>query len=53
MVQKIVKKVAELLPATSSAPALSAAKYALMTSKEAIPKKVKDDLNLLYGKYWS
>jgi 5'-methylthioadenosine phosphorylase len=53
MVQKIVKKVAELLPATSSAPALSAAKYALMTSKEAIPKKVKDDLHLLYGKYWS
>lgn len=53
MVQKIVKKVAELLPKTSNAPSLSAAKYAIMTAKEAIPQKVKDDLNLLYGKYWS
>jgi len=53
MVQKIVKKVAELLPQTSSAPSLSAAKHAIMTSVEIIPDKLKRDLSPLYGKYWN
>ena len=52
MVQKIVKKVAEILPKTSGAPSLSAARFAIMTSKETIPAKIKDDLRPLYGKYW-
>jgi len=52
MVQKIVKKTAELLPHESQAASLSAAKYAIMTPADVIPEATKDRLKTLYAKYW-
>lgn len=48
----IIREISRLLPETSTAPELEAAKYAIMTSPELIPEKRKKDLALLYGKYF-
>lgn len=48
----IVREISRILPATSSAPELEAAKFAIMTNPELIPEKRKQDLALLYGKYF-
>lgn len=52
MASKIVMEVAKTLPVESAAEALTAAKYAIMTSKELIPEQTRENLDLLYGKYW-
>jgi 5'-methylthioadenosine phosphorylase len=51
--QKVVKAAVRLMPADLSAsPAQTAAKFAIMTDKAAIPAETKKKLDLLYGKYW-
>ena len=51
--QKVVKAAVRLMPADLSAsPAQTAAKFAIMTDRAAIPAATKAKLNLLYGKYW-
>jgi 5'-methylthioadenosine phosphorylase len=51
--QKVVKAAVRLMPADLSAsPAQTAAKFAIMTDKAAIPAATKTKLELLYGKYW-
>jgi 5'-methylthioadenosine phosphorylase len=52
MANSIVKEVTSSLPETSSAEVFEAAKFAVMTPKEMIPEKTKQNLELLYGKYW-
>lgn len=47
----IVKKVAGILPSTSSCECLSAAQYAIVTDKALIPAETKEKLKVLYGKY--
>ena len=50
--QAIVKEISRILPHESSAEALFAAKFALMTPSQKIPEQTKKDLELFYGKYW-
>jgi 5'-methylthioadenosine phosphorylase len=51
--QKVVKAAVRLMPADLSAsPAQTAAKFAIMTDRAAIPAETKVKLELLYGKYW-
>ncbi len=51
--QKVVKAAVRLMPADLSAsPAQTAAKFAIMTDRAAIPAETKKKLDLLYGKYW-
>jgi 5'-methylthioadenosine phosphorylase len=51
--QKVVKAAIRLMPSDLSAsPAQTAAKFAIMTDKAAIPAATKAKLDLLYGKYW-
>ena len=52
MANAIVKKTAELLPATTSCPCLEAARYAVITAPEAIAPEAKERLKMLYGRYW-
>lgn len=47
-----VAEVARLLPATSDCECLSAARYAIITAREAITAPVKERLRVLYGKYF-
>ena len=51
----VVKAAVAALPSTSEAPrtcaCASAAKYALLTAREAIPAATKEKLSLLFGKY--
>ncbi len=50
--QKVVKAAIRLLPADLSAsPAQTAAKFAIMTDRAAIPQATKDKLKVLFGKY--
>jgi 5'-methylthioadenosine phosphorylase len=51
--QKVVKAAVRLMPADLSAsPTQTAAKFAIMTDRAAIPAETKVKLELLYGKYW-
>ncbi len=51
--QKVVKAAVRLMPADlSKSPAQSAAKYAIMTDRAAIPAETKRKLDVLFGKYW-
>jgi 5'-methylthioadenosine phosphorylase len=51
--QKVVKAAVKLMPADLSAsPAQTAAKFAIMTDRAAIPAATKAKLDVLYGKYW-
>jgi 5'-methylthioadenosine phosphorylase len=51
--QKVVKAAVRLMPTDlSHAPAQTAAKFAIMTDRAAIPAETKKKLELLYGKYW-
>jgi 5'-methylthioadenosine phosphorylase len=51
--QKVVKAAVRFLPKDLSAsPAQSAAKYAIMTDRKAIPEETKRKLDVLFGKYW-
>jgi 5'-methylthioadenosine phosphorylase len=47
-----IKKVLESLPEEFQCGCNEAARYALVTSKESVPSTVKEELSLLYGKYW-
>ena len=47
----IVRKLISRLPGTSNSPHLEAAKYAIITARDAIPAKRREELGLLYGKY--
>ena len=51
--QKVVKAAVRLMPEDLSAsPAQSAAQYAIMTDRTAIPEATKRKLDVLFGKYW-
>jgi 5'-methylthioadenosine phosphorylase len=51
--QTVVKAAVRRMPADLSAsPAQTAAKFAIMTDRAAIPAETKAKLDLLYGKYW-
>ena len=51
--QKVVGAAVRLMPADLSAsPAQTAAQYAIMTDRSAIPEATKRKLDLLFGKYW-
>ena len=52
MGKKIVEKIVHNLPTHSTDPCLDAAKYAIVTTPEAIPEKRKQELSLLYGRYF-
>ncbi len=48
----IVERVCEILPETSSSPILYAAQYAIMTDRAKIAVKAKNELSLLYSRYF-
>ena len=51
--QKVVKAAVRLMPKDLSAsPAQSAAKFAIMTDRKAIPEATKQKLDVLFGKYF-
>lgn len=51
--QKVVKTAVRLIPKDLSAsPAQTAAKFAIMTDRNAIPDRTKQKLDVLFGKYW-
>jgi 5'-methylthioadenosine phosphorylase len=51
--QRVVKAAVRLMPEDlSHAPAQTAAKFAIMTDRAAIPAETREKLNVLYGKYW-
>ncbi len=49
--KKILKETIARIPKERTCTCKEALKYALITSKEAIPKKIKKDLNIIIGKY--
>lgn len=51
LANKVVKSVAELLPAEMSCDCQHAAKFAIMTRRDLIPEATKQRLNTLYGRY--
>jgi 5'-methylthioadenosine phosphorylase len=53
LANRIVKKVSDSLPATSACACMSAAEMAIMTRHDLIPGKTKENLSLLYGKYFN
>jgi 5'-methylthioadenosine phosphorylase len=53
LANRIVKKVSDSLPANSTCGCLSAAAMAIMTRHDLIPGKTKENLSLLYGKYFN
>ncbi|MGC9197844.1 MAG: S-methyl-5'-thioadenosine phosphorylase [Acidobacteriaceae bacterium] len=51
--QRVIKAAVRLMPKDLSAsPAQSAARFAIMTDRSAIPEATKARLELLFGKYW-
>lgn len=51
--QKVVKTAVRVMPEDLSAsPAQTAAKFAIMTDRNAIPDRTKQRLDVLFGKYW-
>jgi 5'-methylthioadenosine phosphorylase len=50
--ERILHKVVELLPDTSSCSCREAARYAILTDPASIPPEAKERLDVLYGKYW-
>jgi 5'-methylthioadenosine phosphorylase len=51
--QRVVMAAVRLMPRDLSAsPAQSAAKFAIMTDRAAIPAETKKKLDVLFGKYW-
>lgn len=51
--QRVIKAAVRLMPKDLSAsPAQSAARFAIMTERSAIPEATKARLELLFGKYW-
>ncbi len=51
--QRVIKAAVRLMPKDLSAsPAQSAARFAIMTERSAIPEATKARLDLLFGKYW-
>jgi 5'-methylthioadenosine phosphorylase len=53
LAKSIVRKTVEMIPPGARSRYAEAAKYAIMTSPEAIPAEAKRRLQGLYGKYWS
>ncbi len=51
--QRVVKAAVRLMPRDlSDSPAQTAAKFAIMTDRAAIPAETKKKLEVLFGKYW-
>ncbi len=51
--QKVIKAAVRRMPSDLSAsPAQTAAKFAIMTDRSAIPAETRVRLELLFGKYW-
>ena len=48
---KVVKAAVSLIPPERNCACATAAKYAVLTAKEAIPESTKEKLSLLFGKY--
>jgi 5'-methylthioadenosine phosphorylase len=53
MANKIVRKVSDTLPASTTCACQHAAEMAIMTRPDVIPARTKENLSLLYGKYFS
>lgn len=53
LANRIVKKVSDSLATTSTCSCLHAAEHAIMTRHDLIPGKTKENLSLLYGKYFN
>lgn len=53
LAQRVVQKLVPKLPATSSAPSLYAAKYAIISQLDNLPRETKDKLSPLFGNYLS
>jgi len=53
LANRIVKKVSDSLAPTSTCGCLHAAEMAIMTRHDLIPGKTKENLSLLYGKYFN
>jgi len=53
MAQRVIEEVVKRLPAARTCPCESAAKFAVMTSREHLPARRKEELNLFYGRYWN
>ena len=49
----IIKALAETLPTRLESPIFEAAKFAVITAPEVIPAKRREELQLLYGKYFN
>jgi 5'-methylthioadenosine phosphorylase len=47
----VVKAAVSLIPPERNCACATAAKYAVLTAKEAIPESTKEKLSLLFGKY--
>ena len=52
LANRVVQRVAGLLPETSDCACLSAARVATITDPAAISEEARARLRLLYGKYW-
>jgi 5'-methylthioadenosine phosphorylase len=48
---KVVKTAVAEMPQERSCACATAAQYAVLTAKEAIPESTKNELSLLFGKY--
>ena len=48
---EVVRAAVRLLPQERTCPCATAAQYAIMTNRDAIPQATRDKLHLLYGKY--
>ncbi len=50
---QIIRGLAAKLPESMTSPIFEAAKFAIITAQEAIPTKRREELQLLYGKYFN
>ena len=53
LANRIVKKVSDSIATTSTCSCMHAAEWAIMTRHDLIPGKTKENLSLLYGKYFN
>jgi 5'-methylthioadenosine phosphorylase len=53
LAQNIIRKLAATMPADRSCPCHEAARFAIMTSRDAISDAARERLRGLYGKYWA
>jgi 5'-methylthioadenosine phosphorylase len=53
MAQRIVEELVKRVPATRTCGCPTAAQHAVITDPRCIPQTRRDDLSLLYGRYWA